>query len=282
MVSKGVIMLIYALTSVVYLTTSVTCRDVKSVKPAPTITNSLVNLGKMDISFHFNTKEAVKQKSLLRPSSSFFFSNGGLPSASLAEEPCPCSTFRDFKDSMLGHPSEIINKILLSNDLFSFNKDAITSTLCCDSHEHTQEDVVTFEFGPKQLQINKRLNPLNFSPVIYDNITPRKPAPSLPLKQKAVEIFLFPKKTDVPFDFGKLSTKSDLVKKDKKMNTIQIVGDKELKNNFKNWKLRPTSSTLKNDLTFETKTIKPEDKEDSFILKNKTTANNENSVISSI
>ncbi|XP_031765125.2 uncharacterized protein LOC116412964 [Galleria mellonella] len=277
-------MLMNVFTWMACMTTLATSRDtLKGLKPSPTITNSLVNLGKMDISFHFNTKESPLQlDSLQRPFNTFLFSKP--PLAPISEEPCPCSGIRSIKDSILGHPSEIINKILMNNNLFSFNKEPDSSSLCCDSHEHVQEDVVTFEFGPKQMDIKSLgVKSLPLSPFLFEDVVPRNPSlPTLPLKQKAMEIYLFPKKKDVPFDFEKIKAKSDPAKTDKKLETIQIVGDKDLKDNFKNWKLRSTVAfpTIRNNVTAEVKDIaKVGDKGELSKLQINTTANKLNSVL---
>lgn len=64
----------------------------------------------------------------------------------------------------------------------------------------------------------------------------------MPIKPKAIEILFFPKKKDMitSFDFTKLSKKKDVGKK----NDIQVVGDKELRNDFKNFKLKPAFPIL--------------------------------------
>lgn len=63
----------------------------------------------------------------------------------------------------------------------------------------------------------------------------------MPIKPKAIEIFFFPKKNDMnSFDFTKLSKKKEIGKK----NEIQVVGDKELRNEFKNFKLKPAFPIL--------------------------------------
>lgn len=111
--------------------------------------------------------------------------------------------------------------------------------MCCESHEHVQEDTVFFEFNPKpQIQVEHPAQPnsVPMFPLIWDNVLPNKtPLPSMPIKPKAIEIFFFPKKKDMnSFDFTKLSKKKEIGKK----NEIQVVGDKELRNEFKNFKLK--------------------------------------------
>ena len=111
--------------------------------------------------------------------------------------------------------------------------------MCCDSHEHIQEDTVFFEFSPKQQSEAMSLPGPSF-PLVIDNFLPKPQGPNAapsPLKPKAIEIFFFPKKKDSNvFEFPKLSKKKDIVKK----TDIQVVGDKELKNEFKSMRYRPT------------------------------------------
>ncbi|XP_063825301.1 uncharacterized protein LOC135074850 [Ostrinia nubilalis] len=221
---------------------AVQCRDnSKAMKSIPSITSSLVNLGKMDISFHFNNKEPIKTDQNVPLHSTFLFSKSD-PTATV-EEPCPCSGLRS-ANNFLNKPSDLLNKILMSNDLFSFNKDPVSSTFCCGSHEHAQEDVVTFEFGPKTMNLNSPPTNLPGLPFIFESLFPKKPIMTMPAKPKAVEIFLFPKKKDQLFP----------MRNELKKEAIQIVGDKEMRNDFKSLKFRPMiplnlQSSVKKDLT---------------------------------
>lgn len=191
--------------------------------------------------YHFPDFANIKSESITYPSKSFVVSK----SEPVVEEPCLCSALKNVKSSFLNNPSEILHKILRSNDLFSYNQESVSSPMCCDSHEHVQEDTVFFEFNPKpQVQVEHPVQPNNVPifPVIWDNVLPSKtPLPSMPIKPKAIEIFFFPKKKDMnTFDFTKLSKKKELGKK----NEIQVVGDKELRNEFKNFKLKPAFPIL--------------------------------------
>ncbi|KAL0841496.1 hypothetical protein ABMA28_015169 [Loxostege sticticalis] len=222
---------------------TIQCRDVsKGFKSIPTITGSLVNLGKMDISFHFNTKDLPPLPKINNQNS---FQS--LRSEPYVEEPCPCSGLRN---NFQNHPSDLLSKVLTSNDLFSFNKDPVSSTMCCGSHEHTVEDVVTFEFGPKAMKPKDHFN-LPPLPLVFENILPRKPlVPAImPSKPKQFEIFFFPKNKDAPF--------FPVTKKEIKKDEIQIVGDKELRNDFASLKFKPSflnlQSSVKKDLTAQEK-----------------------------
>lgn len=183
----------------------------------------------------------IKSESITYPSKSFVVSK----SEPVVEEPCLCSALKNVKSSFLNNPTEILHKILRSNDLFSYNQESVSSPMCCESHEHVQEDTVFFEFNPKaQVQVEHPAQPnsVPIFPLIWDNVLPNKtPLPSMPIKPKAIEIFFFPKKKDMnTFDFSKLSKKKEIGKK----NEIQVVGDKELRNEFKNFKLKPAFPIL--------------------------------------
>lgn len=187
----------------------------------------------------------------------------------VAEEPCLCSALKNVKSSFLSNPSEILHKILRSNDLFSYNQESVTSPMCCDSHEHVQEDTVFFEFNPKpQIQVEHAVQPnsVPIFPLIWDNVLPNKtPLPSMPVKPKAIEIFFFPKKKDMnSFDFSKLSKKKEVGKK----NEIQVVGDKELRNEFKNFKLKSAfpSLTKKDEARIFDNTVTQTTKKESPII----------------
>lgn len=141
--------------------------------------------------------------------------------------------------------------------------------MCCDSHEHVQEDTVFFEFNPKpQIQVEHPVQPnsVPIFPLIWDNVLPNKtPLPSMPVKPKAIEIFFFPKKKDMnPFDFTKLYKKKDVGKK----NEIQVVGDKELRNEFKNFKLKSAfpSLTKKDEARIFDNTVTQTTKKESPII----------------
>ncbi|CAH2234851.1 jg13253 [Pararge aegeria aegeria] len=165
------------------------------------------------------------------------------------EESCPCSGLRYFKDTSVNHPSDLLNKILSGNDLFSF-KEHNSSPLCCDSHEHEQEDVL-LEFVPKQSQMIQKPQLSNsnpFLPFLLNTFKQNTIFPTVSAKPRAVEIFFYPKKRGMlPSDIEKLKP----VKKD---DVIQIVGDKEIRNDFKTMKfVPPRPSSVKKDLTLQEK-----------------------------
>ncbi|XP_075973834.1 uncharacterized protein LOC142975070 [Anticarsia gemmatalis] len=246
----------------------------ETYRPMPTITNSLVNLGKMEIAFYFsgNGRDQGHHAESSRSNVPAFLQKN----EPAADEACPCSSLRNVKDSFLSNPTGILNKILMNNDLFSSHKEPFTSTLCCESHENVQEGTVVFEFPANQRNM-KPLLPRNTIPItnsplpmqmplmpfLFENPVPNKA--SLPqLKTKSIEIFLFPKKKDmggfeVPKSFSK---KRDLVSKD----NIQIVGDRELRNDVNLFK--PDLPVVKKDLNLQEKNekqieLKEEKKEDS-------------------
>uniref|UniRef100_A0A2A4IX40 Uncharacterized protein n=1 Tax=Heliothis virescens TaxID=7102 RepID=A0A2A4IX40_HELVI len=216
----------------------------ESVRPMPTITNSLVNLGKMEISFYFNGngrdpshRMSEIQSHSLMPPPPF------IPKMdTIMEEPCPCSSLRNAKDSFLNNPTSLINKILMHNDLFSFNKDPLSSTLCCESHEHMQEGTFVFEMPANQKPPKPspgRSNPLPMMPFLFDSVIPNK-SMLPPLKTKSIEIFLFPKKKDMAnvmntFETAKFPKKKESVVKE----GITVVGDKKLENNINLFKPPP-------------------------------------------
>ncbi|XP_035432130.2 uncharacterized protein LOC118263956 isoform X1 [Spodoptera frugiperda] len=224
----------------------------ETIRPLPTITNSLVNLGKMDISFYFNGNDPAHRTpdhGPVTPAAPVPYFPRNEP---FIEEPCPCSNMRNAKESFLTNPTGLINKIISNNDLFSFNKDPLSSTLCCDSHEHiAQEGTIILELPPKPVKpapISRSSNPLPMMPFLFDSIIPNK-SMLPPLKTKAIEIFLFPKKKDLSnvintFEMAKFPKKKDIVPKE----GITIVGDKKLENNIDLFK-PPPPSPVKKDLS---------------------------------
>lgn len=163
-------------------------------------------------------------------------------------EPCPCSSLKYIKDSTKNNPTDLINKILSGNDLFSF-REPTSSTLCCDSHENVKEDIL-FEFGPKQSQsFANHQNNLPFLPLFLESIQ-NKPSMT-PTKTKTVEILILPKKQEFPIVFDKFTNKK---KENVKKDNIKIVGDKEIRNDFKsNLFVPPFMSSVKKDLTLQEK-----------------------------
>ncbi|XP_047529272.1 uncharacterized protein LOC125065603 isoform X2 [Vanessa atalanta] len=211
-------------------------RDVgKALKTMPIVTNSLVNLGKMDIAFYFNS----------RPQGHGSSSSFGPKVESLLTEPCPCSSLKYIRDSSQNNPSELLSKILTGNDLFSF-KEPATSTLCCDSHENVQEDVL-LEFGPKQSQIlANQQNSFPLLPFLFDSIQSKSNSPFVLPKAKTVEILIFPKKRGLSMDIDKFTTK--------KKDIIKVVGDKEIRNEIKSNKyVPPIVTSIKKDLALQEK-----------------------------
>ncbi|CAH0723202.1 unnamed protein product, partial [Brenthis ino] len=217
----------------------------KTFKTLPAVTNSLVNLGKMDFAFYFNVHpediNAFKSDGLLR--SDFSLS----PKKETFIEPCPCSSLKYVKDSAQNYPSDLLKKILSGNDLFSF-KEPDSSPLCCNSHEHFQEHIL-LEFSPKKKLLftnsQNAAHSFSFLPYLLDSLQSRPSLPTMPVKPKAVEILFFPKKTGIlPMDFNKLKEKKVT---DNKKDAIKIVGDKEIKNKFKSGIIVPPlpSSTIK-------------------------------------
>nr|XP_021184221.2 uncharacterized protein LOC110372036 isoform X1 [Helicoverpa armigera] len=237
----------------------------EAVRPMPTITNSLVNLGKMEISFYFNGNGRDPNHHPNPPESQSY--NQMPPSVfipkmeTIIEEPCLCSSLRSPKDSLLSNPSSFLNKILMHNDLFSFNKDPLSSTLCCDSHEQIQEGTIVFELPatPKPKPGPARSN-LPMMPFLLDSIIPNK-SMLPPLKTKAIEIFLFPKKKDMAnvmntFEMAKFPKKKDSIAKD----GITVVGDKKIENNVSFFKPPPPvrkESTAQIVVTKDNETEKP-------------------------
>ncbi|CAB3224416.1 unnamed protein product [Arctia plantaginis] len=259
-------MLLYTVAVIVAYLAMASSRE--TIRPMPTITNSLVNLGKMEISFYFNGND--------RDSSSQHYDHVSrsmgpfIKPEPVIEDACPCSSLRNFKD--LNNPAGILNKILMSNDLFSFNREPVTSTLCCESHEHVQDGTVIFEFpsNPKNMKPVARSNTvpvegnsvpisnngLPMLPFLFETAIPNKSMlPSL--KTKSIEIFLFPKKKEMGIaNTERLpSKKRDLSSKD----NIQVVGDKDIKNNVNLFK--PVFPVVKKDLTFQDKNEKLKEKE---------------------
>ncbi|KAJ2937903.1 hypothetical protein O0L34_g18726 [Tuta absoluta] len=224
----------------------------KVFRDMPAISNSLVNFGKMDISFHFNdknpdswTKEKLEQ---VTHSITPFWLPKAEPVQASAEvehlEPCPCSNTKN-KNPFLRH--NMLGDIVTGRR-GSLNQEPFESVTCCESHEHVREDTVFIDSIPK----NHAENPLQsvVSTFMLDSLIPKMQAPSFApagpaFKPKTIEILFFPKQNKEPlFDFSK-----SLPSKDKKpeinvRSDIQIVGDKELKNEFKNLKFRPTFSLL--------------------------------------
>ncbi|CAK1552720.1 unnamed protein product [Leptosia nina] len=216
------------------------------VRSLPSITNSLVNLGKMDIAFYINGKpndlKVNQENSNLSPTSDYVV------------EPCPCSGLKYFRDTSRGHPVEILSKLLQNNDPF-FQREPTVSTLCCDSHEQVQENSVVLEFGPKQQQmVAGPLKSGHFPiPLLLDTFVSGKPTqPLSPAKQKIIELFVFPKKKEQYS--GKIINDNRIDK-----DGIKIVGDKEVRNDFKTMKFlplqsrlpHPPSSSVKKDLTIQ-------------------------------
>lgn len=165
------------------------------------------------------------------------------------DEPCPCSSLRNLKDPFSSHPSEILNKILMSNDLFSFNKELISSTLCCDSHESVREEGVFFEFSPRQNQM--LANPMQASQHlmpslarILENVIPRRPTlPIDSIKSPAIDIFLFPKKKPLN------DRNTDFILK--KKAEIHPVGENDMKREIKAISFAPvmiSKTSVKKDL----------------------------------
>lgn len=161
----------------------------------------------------------------------------------------------------------------MNNDLFSFNKDPISSTLCCESHEHTQEGTFYFELAPNQKPLKpgpvRNLNPLPMMPFLFDSIVPNK-SMLPPVKTKAIEIFLFPKKKEMLAQ-EKQKAKFQPKKKDTiDMEGITIVGDKKLENNIDLFK--PALPVVKKDLNLQEKnekvttTEKPEEEANKIVV----------------
>ncbi|KAJ8729926.1 hypothetical protein PYW07_016964 [Mythimna separata] len=229
----------------------------EAAKPMPTITNSLVNLGKMEVSIYFSGNGRDGQSHAMKPDHGPPFAAPFFPKLEpIVEEPCPCSAGRNGKDSF---PTGLINKILSSGDLLSFHNDPVRSSMCCDSHEHIQEGSVYFEFAPDQKPMKPnvgRSNPLPMMPFLFDSMIPNKSM--LPAsKAKAIEVFLFPKKKDMAtvingFEGPKFSLKKQrdaVVPKE----GITVVGDKKLENNINLYKPPPP---VKKDLSAQQKAIK--------------------------
>lgn len=228
-------------------------RDVgKVLRTMPIVTNSLVNMGKMDIAFYFNTRPQDLAMQSEHPIGKLGVNDYNpfiVPKLEpIITEPCPCSSLKYIKDSTKNNPTDLINKILSGNDLFSF-RESTSSTLCCDSHENVKEDIL-FEFGPKQSQsFANHQNNLPFLPLFLESIQ-NKPSMT-PTKTKTVEILILPKKQEFPIVFDKFTNKK---KENVKKDNIKIVGDKEIRNDFKsNLFVPPFMSSVKKDLTLQEK-----------------------------
>ncbi|OWR47946.1 hypothetical protein KGM_210866 [Danaus plexippus plexippus] len=208
--------------------------------------NSLVNLGKIDISFYINPRHQDV------PTKSEEFSHG--PLLSTVEGPCPCSNFKMVKDTVK-KPSDILGKILSGNDLFKY-KEPMSSMFCCDSHENVREEII-LEFGPKKTQtVENAHNSFPLLPFIFDSFQ----RPKLPLmspKTSAVEILFYPKNSVVSNDFDNVFAQRNIKKLNPvKKDTIKIVGDKEIKNDIKSGQfIPPIPSSVKKDLTGQFSTI---------------------------
>ncbi|XP_050346166.1 uncharacterized protein LOC126770702 [Nymphalis io] len=224
---------------------AVGARDVgKAFRTMPIVTNSLVNLGKMDIAFYFNARPQDLARSELAShrSSSMF----GSRVESLMTEPCPCSSLKYIRDSSQNNPSDLLRKILSGNDLFSF-KEPASSTLCCDSHENVQEDVL-LEFGPKQSQIlANQQDSFPLLPFLLNSVQSKPNSHSMTPKAKSVEIIIFPKKRGLSIDIDKFTSKNK--------DVIKLVGNKEIRNDIKsNQFVPPFITSVKKDLAHQAKT----------------------------
>ncbi|CAH3829792.1 unnamed protein product [Pieris brassicae] len=202
---------------------------------APPVTNSLVNLGKMDIAFYIDTKpQDVRGSPLIKQRLS------GVPS-----EPCACMGLTSARDT---NPlPNIMTRLLRNNDIFPFNKPAM-SPLCCDSHEQLREESIILEMGPQQrigsgasLPAAALLDALVSAPGLF----PQDPHP----RSNPIELLIFPSKKEVKFP----EIKKNKLSKD----GIKAVGDRELRNDFKT--LKPPS--VKKDLTGQ-EVLGKEDKRD--------------------
>lgn len=162
------------------------------------------------------------------------------------EESCPCNNFKA-PPRFVSDPTEIINKILKSNDLF---KDP-TSAMCCESSEHMQEGTVVFEMNRSNLptfSVSKASNNIPAVPnllraPIIPSFMPFSPAGH---NTKTFEVLMFPtKKNDLSFDFGnwlkpKKTTDTTILKSD-----LQVIRDGSLK--------KPSVSVKKDLTTLEKK-----------------------------
>lgn len=93
----------------------------------------------------------------------------------------------------------------------------------------------------------------SFPPLLFDSLVPSRQVS--PIKSKAVEIFLYPKRKDLSaFQFPTILPKKNIVTKD----GIQIVGDKTLKSNLKD--VNP-STTIKKDLAVSDKKLVSDNKD---------------------
>ncbi|KAJ0177381.1 hypothetical protein K1T71_007390 [Dendrolimus kikuchii] len=191
----------------------------KSMKMLPTVSHSLVNLGKIDVSFNFFGKDP---DSMYKNHGLQFPTFDQTKSEIMVDLPCPCSDLQLSK-KFLPHPSEIISKVLRNNDFFKES----TSSLCCNSHEQLHEDVTFINMIPNKNIFKNNRSPLikSFAPLLVEPMPKTAPL----LKPKALDILLFPKRKDlVNFDFTKTIT-NQLIPKD----NIRIVGDKPLHNEIK-------------------------------------------------
>ncbi|XP_047995711.1 uncharacterized protein LOC125233676 [Leguminivora glycinivorella] len=233
-----------ALTFVLAASSLVSARDYRLRAP-PSVSHSIVNLGKMEFNVYMNPKTGVPE--FLNPE--YEAIHDTKPMHTIRSEPaeCPCQQSRIRGRTQDVHsPHDMLSKILMNNDLFSF-KDNMNSPLCCSSLEQIQEEFfveINPKVGPQPLPLRQGMpliphgapiiqsippmpvipfdkaypKSMQYLPMIFDTLYPNK-GPLRP-NSKTLEIILLPTR--------KPTTKAAPKKIQKPTETeIQIVGDKK-------------------------------------------------------
>lgn len=130
----------------------------------------------------------------------------------------------------------------MGNDLFTNNKEPISSSLCCgNSMEHVEETVIIDLTKPQGQSFGNILPPLSL-PFAMDTLY--KP-PSLP-KMPGIEVFLYPMKKNMTKMYPKKT------KKTKEWERVHPVGDKDVLNDFFNIRaFPPIKTSVKKDLNLQ-------------------------------
>ncbi|XP_063381211.1 uncharacterized protein LOC134667722 [Cydia fagiglandana] len=214
------------------------------LRDTPSVSHSIVNLGKMEFNVYMNPKTSVPEF----PKNEFEMIHDTKPMHTIRSESaeCPCTQNRHRNRNQDLHSShDMLSKILMNDDLFSF-KDTMSSSLCCPSHEQIQEEFYV-EYNPKTGPQSLRQNmpvfphgapviqsippmpimpidkaypkPMQYLPLIFDTLFSNK-GPQRP-KPKTLEIFMFPTR--------KLGTTTPTTKETEVTteSDIQVVGDKK-------------------------------------------------------
>ncbi|XP_061712972.1 uncharacterized protein LOC133521881 isoform X1 [Cydia pomonella] len=235
----------FALSVLLAACSLVSGRDYR-LRAMPSVSHSIVNLGKMEFNVYMNAKTAVPEL----PNNEYEMIHDTKPMHTIRSESaeCPCQQNRlRNRNQDMHSPHDMLSKILMNDDLFSF-KDTMSSPLCCSSHEQIQEEFfveINPKTGPQSVPLRQNMpvfqhgapmiqsippmpimpidkaypKPMQFLPLIFDTLYPNK-GPQRP-KSKTLEIILFPTRklvtTTPPTKTTEATTESD----------IQVVGDKK-------------------------------------------------------